>query len=164
MAVISERGLGVGGENLFRQESWCGKFSPVSCRGQLLLRLSHFLLWGQNKPARSRSISGARPIFVNAKNISKATLHDICIGHYTHILVSPELLTGKKFRHLLQDPHFRSMVKWVVVDELHLVSIWGDSFRKSYAMLEVIRHTLGHKPWFGCTTTYQTLADSGPIR
>jgi hypothetical protein len=33
-----------------------------------------------------------------------------------------ELLTGKKFRHLLQDPHSCSMVKWVVVDELHLVS------------------------------------------
>src|SRR5712664_2011688 len=35
---------------------WCGKSSPVSCRGQLLLRFSHFLLWGQNKPVRSRSI------------------------------------------------------------------------------------------------------------
>jgi len=45
------------------------------------------------------------------------------------------------------------MVKWVVVDELHLVSVWGEEFRKSYAMLEVIRHTLGHKPWFGCTAT-----------
>ena len=53
----------------------------------------------------------------------------------------------------MQDPHFRSMVKWVVVDELHLVSVWGEEFRKSYAMLEVIRHTLGHKPWFGCTAT-----------
>ena len=93
--------------------------------------------------------AGARPIFVNARNIGKTMLHDIQIGYYTHILVSPELLTGKKFRYLLQDPHFRSMVKWVVVDELHLVSIWGDNFRKSYAMLEVIRHTLGHKPWFG---------------
>ena len=51
--------------------------------------------------------AGARPIFVNAKNISRAMLHDIRIGHYTHILVSPELLSGKKFRHLLQDPHFR---------------------------------------------------------
>ena len=81
--------------------------------------------------------AGARPIFVNRKNISKTVLHDILIGYYTHILVSPELLTGKKFRHLLQDPHF---------DELHLVPIWGDNFRKSYAMLEVIRHTLGHKP------------------
>jgi len=45
------------------------------------------------------------------------------------------------------------MVKWVVVDELHLVSVWDEEFRKSYAMLEVIRHTLGHKPWFGCTAT-----------
>src|SRR6267378_6561811 len=71
---------------------------------------------------------------------------------------SPELLTGKKFRHLLQDPHFRSMVKWVIVDELHLVSVWGEEFRKSYAMLEVIRHTLGHKPWFGCIFQVATLA------
>jgi superfamily II DNA helicase RecQ len=26
-------------------------------------------------------------------------------------------------------------------------------FRKSYALLETIHHTLGHKPWFGCTAT-----------
>ena len=67
--------------------------------------------------------AGARPIFVNVKNIRKTVLHDIRIGYYIHILVSPKLLTGKKFRYLLQDPHFRSMVKWVVVDELHLGAI-----------------------------------------
>jgi superfamily II DNA helicase RecQ len=97
--------------------------------------------------------AGARPMFVNSKNISKSVLRDIQKGYYTHILVSPELLTGKEFRPLLEDPYFRSMIKWVVVDEFHLVSVWGKDFRKSYAMLEVIRHTLGNKPWFGCTAT-----------
>lgn len=97
--------------------------------------------------------AAARPMFVNSNNISKSVLHDIRRGYYTHILVSPELLTGKKFRPLLQDPNFRSMIRWVVIDELHLVSVWGEDFRKSYAMLETIRHTLGHKSWFGCTAT-----------
>jgi hypothetical protein len=45
--------------------------------------------------------AGARPIVVNAKNISKTVLHDIRIGYYIHTLVSPELPTGKKFRHSL---------------------------------------------------------------
>jgi hypothetical protein len=41
--------------------------------------------------------AAARPMFVNSKNISKSVLHNIRRGYYTHVLVSPELLTGKKF-------------------------------------------------------------------
>jgi hypothetical protein len=69
---------------------------------------------------------GANPIFVNAKNISQDLLMHIKAGVYTHTLISPELLTGRQFRHILRDPQFRNMVKWVVIDELHLVSVWGN--------------------------------------
>jgi superfamily II DNA helicase RecQ len=44
-------------------------------------------------------------------------------------------------------------VKWIAIDEIHLVSVWGRDFRKSYALLEGIRHILGNKPWFGYTAT-----------
>jgi hypothetical protein len=80
-------------------------------------------------------------------------LRDIQRGEYTHLLSSPELIIGKRFRSLLRDPAFRTRVKWIAIDELHLVSVWGRNFRKSYALLEAIRHILGSKPWFGCTTT-----------
>ena len=63
------------------------------------------------------------------------------------------MFTGRQFRNILRDPTFRAHVKWVVVDEVHLVSVWEDAFRKSYAKLETIRHALGKKPWFGCTAT-----------
>jgi superfamily II DNA helicase RecQ len=53
----------------------------------------------------------------------------------------------------MRNPVFRSFAKWVVVDEIHLVYTWGKEFRKSYARLEGMWHTLGNKPWFGCTTT-----------
>jgi hypothetical protein len=126
---------------------------PNSC---IVVILPLLALGSEQADAIGKHLSGrgsARPVFVNAKNIGKELLHDIRMGSYTHILISPELLTGKRFRYILKDPHFRSMVRWVVIDELHLVSVWGKEFRKSYALLAAIRHTLGNKPWFGCTAT-----------
>jgi superfamily II DNA helicase RecQ len=96
----------------------------------------------------------ARPVFVHGDNVNSPNLlQDVQQGKYTHILSSPELFTGRRFRPLLRDPTFRSFVKWIVVDELHLVSTWGREFRKSYALLEGMRHALGNKPLFGCTVT-----------
>ena len=95
-----------------------------------------------------------RPVFVHGDNVNSPNLlKDIQHGKYTHILSSPELFTGRRFRPLLRDPTFRGFVKWIVVDELHLVSTWGKEFRKSYALLQGMRHALGSKPWFGCTAT-----------
>jgi superfamily II DNA or RNA helicase len=96
----------------------------------------------------------ARPVFVHGDNVNSPNLlQDIQHGRYTHILSSPELFTGRRFRPLFRDPTFRGLVKWIVVDELHLVSTWGREFRKSYALLQGMRHVLGSKPWFGCTAT-----------
>ncbi len=107
MAVISERRLGVGGENLLSGVA----NSPCLVPRTIVIAILPLLALGAEQASSIQKYlaanAGARPIFVNPKNISRAMLHEIRIGHYTHILVSPELLTGKKFRHLLQDPHFR---------------------------------------------------------
>ena len=43
----------------------------------------------------------ARPAFVNGDNVTLELLRDIQRGEYTHILSSPELITGKRFKPLL---------------------------------------------------------------
>lgn len=72
---------------------------------------------------------------------------------YTHVLSSPETFTGRRVSGILRDPTFRSSVKWVVLDEVHLAYIWGRRFRKSYSLLRKMRYALGTKPWFGWTAT-----------
>jgi superfamily II DNA helicase RecQ len=94
-------------------------------------------------------------MFVNSKNISKSVLRDIQRGYYAHVLVSPELLTGKKFRPLLEDPYFRSMIKWVVVDELHLVSCisMGQGLPEIICYARGNSAYMGNKLWFGYIAT-----------
>ena len=40
-----------------------------------------------------------------------------------------------------------------MVDEVHLVTDWGTSFRGAYTLLYKLRILLGRKPWFACTAT-----------
>jgi len=95
----------------------------------------------------------AKPVHVWERTISAALLSDIRQGVYTHILISPELLATPALHEVLIDIHFRSHVALVVVDEVHLLSDWGQTFRPSYAQLFKIRALLGYKPWFACTAT-----------
>ena len=87
------------------------------------------------------------------KTISAELIEDIRTGSYTHILISPELLVSDKLHKVLIDPVFRSHVALVVVDEVHLLADWGETFRIAYAQLFKVRSVLVDKPWFACTAT-----------
>jgi len=47
--------------------------------------------------AKIKELSRTRPVHIYAKTISARLLQEIRIGVYTHILISPELLVGKRF-------------------------------------------------------------------
>lgn len=56
-----------------------------------------------------------------------------------------EMLLARRFiREVLQNPKFASRVLGVVVDEAHVVSHWGKSFRKAYGKLGMVRAFLPH--------------------
>ncbi|KAF6743050.1 P-loop containing nucleoside triphosphate hydrolase protein [Ephemerocybe angulata] len=62
------------------------------------------------------------------------------------VLVSPEVLLSKDFiDEVLRDKGFARRVLSVVVDEAHVVSHWGASFRKQYGELGMIRAFLPPK-------------------
>jgi superfamily II DNA helicase RecQ len=66
-------------------------------------------------------------------------------GHYNLIYVSPERTLAKKgpLWLLLKDNIvFRCLIRYVIVDEAHLMITWGSSFRPEYANIGTIRHVL----------------------
>lgn len=72
---------------------------------------------------------GGRPCLLNADTISEALLDKLKQQRFTHVLLSPELAVGKRFRDVAIHPAFKQHLCMVVIDEAHLVSQWGKSFR-----------------------------------
>jgi superfamily II DNA helicase RecQ len=97
---------------------------------------------------------GGRPCILNAETFNKGILVDIRDGKYTHILLSPELAVGDKFHDTATYPMLKERLGLVVVDEAHLVSQWGEEFRKEYARVGQLRGLFGDSvPWFACSAT-----------
>ncbi|KII82699.1 hypothetical protein PLICRDRAFT_120424, partial [Plicaturopsis crispa FD-325 SS-3] len=56
------------------------------------------------------------------------------------VLISPEMLLSRRFTNeVLRKPEFGQRILSVVIDEAHVVSHWGSSFRKKYGELGKIR-------------------------
>ncbi|OCK90892.1 uncharacterized protein K441DRAFT_731042, partial [Cenococcum geophilum 1.58] len=108
---------------------------------------------GSEQVKKIAKLPYVRPVHVWEKTISAELIEDIRTGSYTHILISPELLVSDKLHKVLIDPIFRSHVALVVVDEVHLLADWGETFRIAYTQLFKVRSVLVDKPWFACTAT-----------
>jgi hypothetical protein len=129
---------------------------PLLVRASVAIIVLPLNAIGEEQLLKIRAIPGANPVFVCAEVIKAHAdiLKHIKAGRFTHVLVSPELLSSKRFHHILTWPTFRSHVSLVVIDECHLVANWGKSFRPHYAQLFKVRSLLGPTvPWFACTAT-----------
>lgn len=97
---------------------------------------------------------GGRPYFLNAETMSDDRLEDIKALKFSHVLMSPEMAIGQKFKDVMTDPRVKEAMALVVVDEAHLVAQWGRDFRPAYSMLYQIRSRLSSRvPWFVCSAT-----------
>lgn len=81
-------------------------------------------------------------------------------GHAQFVFISPERLMIDKFRTYLREMIEQNnvLVAYVVVDEAHCVSEWGQDFRTSYLRLganarKYCRNDYGHVPIVGLTGT-----------
>ena len=126
---------------------------PCLLRASVVIIILPLNAIGAEQKAKIEELPGTRPVHVCKETISERLLGEIRIGVYTHILISPELLAGKKLHKILTHPTFRAHVGLVVIDEVHLVANWGGSFRSSYTQLWKVRSLLGRRPWFACTAT-----------
>ena len=129
---------------------------PLLIRASVAIIVLPLNAIGEEQLLKIQAIPGSNPVFICAEVVKAHAdiLKHIKAGRFTHILVSPELLSSKRFHHILTLPSFRSHVSLVVIDECHLVANWGKSFRPHYAQLFKVRSLLGPTvPWFACTAT-----------
>ena len=61
-------------------------------------------------------------VYIYIKTISAYLLQEIHIKVYTHILISLELLVGKKFYKTFTNPTFYIHVGLVVIDKVYLIA------------------------------------------
>ncbi|KAJ7302509.1 P-loop containing nucleoside triphosphate hydrolase protein [Mycena albidolilacea] len=83
-----------------------------------------------------------KAIAVNSSNggCKIEVLKEIVKGEHQIVLISPEMVLSRRFiREVLRSTEFGKRVLSVVVDEAHVVSHWGASFRKKYGTLGMIR-------------------------
>jgi superfamily II DNA helicase RecQ len=56
------------------------------------------------------------------------------------VLLSPEIVLSERFKtKVLYDQAFRDHLVLVAIDELHVVSDWGQHWRNSYSRLTLLR-------------------------
>jgi superfamily II DNA helicase RecQ len=68
------------------------------------------------------------------------TFKEIVSGKYQIVILSPEMmLTCRFLKEVLQNIGFSKRIISVVIDEAHVVSHWGKSFRKKYAEISLVR-------------------------
>jgi superfamily II DNA helicase RecQ len=116
---------------------------------------------------------GCKPCVLNHQSNKNALLEKIKTGEYSHgielqsivahcisqltrlVLLSPEIALSEKFKtKVLYDQAFRDHLVLVAVDEIHVVSQWGQHWRKPYSRLSLLRDIIGKSvPWLGCSAT-----------
>lgn len=75
------------------------------------------------------------------------------------LLLSPEQLVSPNFEALLKDKTYQSRVVALGVDEIHLLNTWGQTFRRSFEQIGLMRARFTSRPvLIGLTATLQ----SGP--
>jgi len=77
---------------------------------------------GAEQKVKIKELPRTRPVYIYAEIISARLLREIRIGVYTHILISLELLVGKRFYKTLTNPTFRAHVGLVVINKVHLIA------------------------------------------
>ncbi|KAK7019991.1 ATP-dependent DNA helicase Q-like 3, partial [Favolaschia claudopus] len=86
---------------------------------------------------------------------TKDVMERVVKGDWQIVILSPEMLLSRRFVDgVLRKPAFGARCLSVFIDEAHCISHWGDSFRKKYASIGIIRAFLPRStPFIAVTAT-----------
>ncbi|KAJ6619270.1 P-loop containing nucleoside triphosphate hydrolase protein [Mycena sp. CBHHK59/15] len=87
--------------------------------------------------------------------INKKTMQRVVNEEWQIVILSPEMLLSRRFiERVLRKSEFGACCLSVFIDQAHCISHWGDSFRKKYASIGIIRAFLPHSmPIIAVTAT-----------
>ena len=86
------------------------------------------------------------------KNREK-TKEEIIKGEYVVIYMTPEIITSKGTRELLEKLEKDKGITLIAIDEAHCVSLWGNGFRENYLQLGSLKDWLPNVPILTLTAT-----------
>lgn len=79
-------------------------------------------------------------ILLCQKTDSLRSEQKVVCGEYQIVILSPEMLLSRRFiDNVLRRPEFSARCLSVFIDEAHCISHWGDSFRKKYSSIGIVR-------------------------
>ncbi|KII85091.1 hypothetical protein PLICRDRAFT_145764 [Plicaturopsis crispa FD-325 SS-3] len=119
-----------------------GPHAHPSAKGKVTLMVSPLIALHEEMAETFRDEFKLKATAINSSNggCKAETLEEIITGEWQIVLISPEMLLSRRFTNdVLRKPEFGQRILSVVIDEAHVVSHWGSSFRKKYGELGKIR-------------------------
>ncbi|KZP28196.1 P-loop containing nucleoside triphosphate hydrolase protein, partial [Athelia psychrophila] len=134
----------------------------IARRGTMSLMIcpTNFL---ESDMARGLENSGVAALVINSESLARASLEgrdlwaEAKTGRYQMVLCGPETTVDNQgFNTFIDDPNTRVRLGCLVIDEIHLIYIWGPNFRKNFATLGALRARLpSHTVLVGLTATLE---------
>ncbi len=82
-------------------------------------------------------------------------MEKIAQGKYSILYVSPEkLLESPDWQKLQKNPKFRKRIVFFAIDEAHCVETWGQTFRKAWGELGLLRSFYHEVPIMALSATF----------
>ncbi|KAJ6470300.1 P-loop containing nucleoside triphosphate hydrolase protein [Mycena vulgaris] len=112
-----------------------------SSKGKVTLMISPLLSLHEEQVITFKEEFGLEALAINsAHGGCTKEITEVVDGEYQIVLLSPEMLLSRRFiDKVLRTPEFKSRCLSVFIDEAHCISLWGDSFRKKYGSIGLIR-------------------------
>ncbi|KAJ6469073.1 P-loop containing nucleoside triphosphate hydrolase protein [Mycena vitilis] len=128
-----------------------------SSKGKVTLVVSPLLSLHEEQVATFRNEFGLKATAINSANggCTKPIMEGVVNGTWQIVILSPEMLLSRRFIDgVLRKSEFGARCLSVFIDEAHCISHWGDSFRKKYASIGIIRAFLPRStPFVAVTAT-----------
>lgn len=84
----------------------------------------------------------------SAANEGRDLFKECASGPWELIVVTPEMLGTPQFKTLLNNRTFKSRLIGVSVDEMHLISQWGEGWRRTYLNVSHLRVQVDSDVWW----------------
>ncbi|KAJ7911261.1 P-loop containing nucleoside triphosphate hydrolase protein [Mycena leptocephala] len=113
-----------------------------SSKGKVTLMISPLLSLHEEQVGTFKDEFSLKAIAINSAHggCTPEIMQTVVAGEHQIVIMSPEMLLSRRFIDgVLRKPEFGTRCLSVFIDEAHCISHWGNSFRKQYGSIGIIR-------------------------